>query len=243
MVPKKMITDCSDCMLAKDCIPSGLELKHLHHFIGIVSTNIKYKTGEQLFQQDAQLPHLYVVKAGTFKTHIMTDRAYEHVNNFYLPGDIIGLDSTAGRIARSTATALENSMACKIDYRQLALLSREFPSLSDLAVKLYVNTLATANEIQNNLTIQCASSRLAVFILNYNKRVKKHTLQRTDISLSMSRQDIASHLGLAVETISRSFSKLIDTGCITKDNHHIQIVDLKKLQLEANLPPRQTANK
>ncbi|HIL92250.1 MAG TPA: Crp/Fnr family transcriptional regulator [Cycloclasticus sp.] len=239
MVPKKIISDCSDCMLAKNCVPSGLSEKDLHRFTDIVSTNIQYKTGDVLYQQNDKTPYLFVVKAGSFKTQTTTTNGAEHVNNFFLAGDIIGLDSAFSGIALSTANALEDGMACKIKYKQLAALRKQLPSLSDLAVSFYANALAAANQIQNNLTIQCASSRLAAFILFYNQRLNKHRLQRADIHLSMSRQDIASHLGLAVETISRSFSKLIETGAISKNGHHIEILDIEKLEQEANLPARQ----
>ncbi|MEO1889057.1 MAG: Crp/Fnr family transcriptional regulator [Cycloclasticus sp.] len=239
MAPKKMIADCTDCMLAKNCVPSGLSEKDLYRFTDIVSTNIQYKAGDVLCQQNDKAHYLYVVKAGSFKTQTTTTNGTEHVNNFFLAGDIIGLDSAFGGTALSTASALEDGMACKIRYSQLAALRKELPSLSDLAVSFYANALAAANQIQNNLTIQCASSRLAAFILLYNQRLNEHRQHQADIHLSMSRQDIASHLGLAVETISRSFSKLIETGSISKNGHHIQILDLQKLEQEANLPARQ----
>lgn len=242
MVQKTMMADCADCMLAKNCVPSGLSEINLHRFTNIVSTNIQYETGDVLYQQNNKNPYLYVVKTGSFKTQTAIANGAEHVNNFFLAGDIIGLDGAFGGTALSTASALEDGMACKIQYKQLAALRKELPSLSDLAVSFYANALAAANQIQNNLTIQCASSRLAAFILLYNQRLNKHLLQQSGIHLSMSRQDIASHLGLAVETVSRGFSKLIATGSISKNGHHIEILDMEKLEQEASLPARQVSN-
>lgn len=238
MAPKKFISDCTECVLSKNCIPSGIAITKLHRFIGIVSTNISYKAGDVLFEQSNKAQHLYVVKTGSFKTQTTTPHGSEHLNNFFLPSEIIGLDSASGGISINTATALEDSMACKIEYRQLTQLRNEFPSLADFAVKIYSSALALANEIQSNVAIQCASSRLAAFLLLYYKRSNELGMRSHELYLPMSREDIASHLGLAVETISRSFTKLINSGCITKDGRHVKILDAKKLGDEAHLPPR-----
>jgi CRP/FNR family transcriptional regulator len=238
MAPKKMISDCAECVLSKDCIPSGISTDNLHRFVGIVSTNISYKAGDVLFEQKAKAQHLFVVKTGSFKTQTTTPHGIEHVNNFFLPGELIGLESASSGISCNTAIALEDGVACKINYQQLTKLRQEFPSLSDFAVKIYSAALALANEIQNNATIQCASSRLATFLVLYNRRCNAHGMQSLGLHLPMCREDIASHLGLAVETISRSFTKLITTGCIKKDGRRVQILNLEKLHDEANLPPR-----
>ena len=171
MAPIKIIADCSDCMLAKNCIPSGLSENDIHRFTDIVSTNAQYKAGDVLYQQNDKVPYLYVVKAGAFKTQTSTTNGTEHVNNFFLAGDIVGLDGAFSGIALSSAHALEDGLACKIKYKQLAALRKLLPSLSDLAIGFYANALADANQIQNNLTIQSAPSRLAAFILTYQQRL------------------------------------------------------------------------
>jgi CRP/FNR family transcriptional regulator len=138
----------------------------------------------------------------------------------------------------NSADALEASLACKIDYPSLRMLRKEFPTLSDFSVKLYSTALASMSRVQNIISLQSASSRLAAFLILYHSRISSSNLQSSSFQLPMTRQDIASHLGLAVETVSRSFSKLIDTGCINKDGRKIQILELKKLEQLANSSAR-----
>ena len=118
------------------------------------------------------------------------------------------------------------------------MLRKEFPTLSDFSVKLYSTALASMSRVQNIISLQSASSRLAAFLILYHSRISSSNLQSSSFQLPMTRQDIASHLGLAVETVSRSFSKLIDTGCINKDGRKIQILELKKLEQLANSSAR-----
>tara|TARA_R110002095_G_scaffold148484_4_gene128417 strand:+ start:1782 stop:2498 length:717 start_codon:yes stop_codon:yes gene_type:complete len=230
MPNKKITADCSSCALARRCLPSGIPVKDLYRFTNIVSTNRTFHTGEVLFKQGVKAANLYVVKTGAFKTQIINQFGDAHVSGFYLAGDIIGLESMAGGVTLNSSIAIEDSLACKISYRPLALLRKEFPSLSDLAVKIYSQALATTQDTQNCLSIHSASSRLAQFLILFNQRTNQHSYQHTDLHLNMSRQDMASHLGIAVETVSRSFSKLIESGCITKTGRLIQIVDRAGLE-------------
>jgi CRP/FNR family transcriptional regulator len=48
--------------------------------------------------------------------------------------------------------------------------------------------------------------------------------------LRMNRRDIANHLGLAHETISRSFRLLVDRGWLRVDNREVEILDLDGLK-------------
>ena len=116
MLEKKIITDCTSCALAKRCLPSGIPVSDLYRFTNIAHTNQTYSSGDQLFKQGVKASHLYVVKTGSFKTQIINDFGDAHVNGFYLPGDILGLESMAGDVTLNSCIAIEDSLACKITY-------------------------------------------------------------------------------------------------------------------------------
>ncbi len=48
----------------------------------------------------------------------------------------------------------------------------------------------------------------------------------------MTREEIGSYLGLKLETVSRTFSKLQDENIITVGNKHIQINDIVRLRMK-----------
>jgi len=231
-------SNCADCILAKKCVPSGMPAEKLFRFENIVQTNLPYKAGDTLFEQHNKAGYLYIVKTGSFKTKMISPQGTEHIHNFFLPGEFIGLDSLAFGVTLNSADALENSLACKINYPQLRTIRKEFPSLSDFSVKLYSSALAAMTQVQNIIALQAASSRLAAFLIFYHSRINKYGSQNNSFQLPMARQDIANHLGLAVETVSRSFSKLIDSGCIHKEGRNIKILDPAMLQQHANTSTR-----
>jgi CRP/FNR family transcriptional regulator len=75
-----------------------------------------------------------------------------------------------------------------------------------------------------------AEEKLATFLLSLAKRFKERGFSQTEFQLTMSRADIANHLGLAVETVSRLFSRFNDEGLIDLDGKLIGLRDLDQLE-------------
>ena len=60
----------------------------------------------------------------------------------------------------------------------------------------------------------CALERVAYFILDMQKRLPSCGIHVGTLALHLTRQEIAEYLGLKLETVSRSFSKLRDMRLI-----------------------------
>ena len=56
-----------------------------------------------------------------------------------------------------------------------------------------------------------------------------------ELTLSMSRQDIANYLGLAVETVSRLFTRFQEDDLLSVQRKHIRIHDLERLRVAAGV--------
>lgn len=75
-----------------------------------------------------------------------------------------------------------------------------------------------------------ADARLAAFLLQVSQRMEMAGQPPDDFHLRMSRAEIASYLGLKVETVSRTFTALEHRGWIRVNRKHVQIVDAAALQ-------------
>lgn len=75
-----------------------------------------------------------------------------------------------------------------------------------------------------------AEEKLATYLLSLSNRFKDRGFSAKDFRLTMSRNDIANHLGLAVETVSRVFSKLQDSGLLEINGKAISLKDLSKIE-------------
>jgi len=72
--------------------------------------------------------------------------------------------------------------------------------------------------------------RMARFLLQMSERMGMIGQSWRRFLLRMARRDIASHLGVANETISRSFTLLASCGCVRVDNREVEIIDLELLR-------------
>jgi len=75
-----------------------------------------------------------------------------------------------------------------------------------------------------------AEERLASCLLSFSQRYTRLGLNGRELKLSMSRQDIGDYLGLALETVSRLFSRLQEEGLISTQGRHINIDDPTRLE-------------
>ena len=74
-----------------------------------------------------------------------------------------------------------------------------------------------------------SDQRVATFLLSLSGRFKLRGLSSDSFILSMSRQDIANYLGLAVETVSRILTKFSEDKIVEVTRRSIQIVDHDRL--------------
>ena len=72
--------------------------------------------------------------------------------------------------------------------------------------------------------------RVAAFILSVSGRLKAQGLPAMEFELVMSREDIANHLRLAPETVSRVFTQLGAEGVIDVRRRRVRLVDEERLQ-------------
>jgi len=72
--------------------------------------------------------------------------------------------------------------------------------------------------------------RLARFLLQLSRRMAECGQSPRRFHLRMSRRDIASYLGVAHETVSRSFGALSRWGWLRVDNREVEILDLPGLK-------------
>ncbi|MEH6502671.1 MAG: cyclic nucleotide-binding domain-containing protein [Cycloclasticus sp.] len=233
--PKKSaVQSCRICALSSLCLPAALDEKMVGELKRIIASDKRFAQKKVIYSQGEPFQSLHVVKSGAVKTYITDSRGDEYITGFYLPGEIVGLESIAGRKYLSTAISLTDSYLCKANYAELAKLRKNNPALSDWAINLFSQSLASGHDFFNCLSHHSAVSKLATFILVISKRTSRTDRHQLNFTLPMSRQDIGNYLGLASETTSRAFSRLADDQCIEKKNRQINIIDLTKLmQLSA----------
>lgn len=222
---------CEDCSLYRLCLPLGLHSNDIAQLEKIIKRSQSYKRGLSLFAPNNKFTSLYVVRSGSFKTTISTNNGRDQVTGFYFPGEFIGLDAIHQEHYQSTAKALESSSVCELPFDRLQDLGKEMPQLQIQLLTRVSKELAGDKGLMLLLGKKTAEEKLATFLLSLSKRFNERGFSASDFQLSMSRGDIANHLGLAVETISRILSRFQDDDLITITGKAISLRDMEKLHL------------
>jgi CRP/FNR family transcriptional regulator len=227
---------CKDCNLFQLCLPVGIDAKELEELDNIIKRRRPVKRGEHLFRVGDPFQAIYAVRSGSIKTYTPTEDGHEQVTGFHLPGELLGLDAINLQHHPCAAKALETTSICEIPFDRLEELSMRLPSLQHQLLKILSKEILHDQSLLMLLGKKSAEERLAALLLSLSNRYLQRGFSPTDFYLSMSRNDIGNYLGLAVETVSRLFSRFQEEGLLSVQRKHVCITDLPRLREVANAP-------
>jgi CRP/FNR family transcriptional regulator len=190
----------------------------------------RVRTGELLVQEGAECEAIYVVRSGAFKCFKTSEDGYEQVLSFAAAGEVVGFEALGTGRHPSAAIALEDAIVFALPLRDLDRWRAASPAL-DHALQLALSRrLARAVEVAEMMAPVAAEARLSRFLLWLSDWMVQRGQSPRRLLLRMSRRDIASLLGVAHETVSRSFTALADWGCLKVDIREVEILDTAKLR-------------
>ena len=221
---------CRNCSLTTLCLPMGLEPDDVEKLDEIVKRNRPLHRGDHLFRDGDRFHSLFVVKTGSVKTYAPSEDGGEQVLGFHLPGELIGLDAIENDMHNCSAKVLETSAVCEIPFDHLEELSSVVPSLQHQMFRLLSREIGHDENMLTLLGKRNAEERLAAFLISLSDRFKRRGFSASDFYLSMSRHEIGNYLGLAVETVSRLFTRFQEDGLLKVERKHIQLMDLDRLR-------------
>ena len=189
--------------------------------------------GEVLFHEAKRAEAVYFIRAGTFKSTRTSEDGYEQVLGFAGRGEALGFDALCAESHPSSAIALEESSVYAVLVRDLLALEQRQPEFARLVHLSMSRALTRQGELADVMAAVAAEVRLARFLVQWSRRSAGWGQSPRRFYLRMSRRDIASHLGVAHETVSRSFGALAGWGQLRVNNREIEIVDMEALKLLA----------
>lgn len=189
--------------------------------------------GAVLLHEGAPARCVYVIQAGDFKCVKTAEDGYELVLDFAGRGDLLGFDAVASGHHPSGAVALEDAAVFAIPLHELEAMRRGGHAF-DAALQATVSRqLERLGEAAWSMSAVGADVRVARFLVQLSARMLERGQSPRLLRLRMGRRDIASHLGLAHESISRSFGSLVEMGLLRVDNRDVEIIDIARLQQHA----------
>ncbi len=221
---------CSQCNLRELCLPTGLSDDESTKLDQLVSTRRSIRKGEALFRHGDAFTSIYAIRSGTFKTRVNTLDGRDQVTGFQMAGELVGMDGIGANSHACDALAIEDSEVCVIPYGRLTELSMEVPVLQRHFHRLMSREIVREHGVMLLLGSMRAEERLAAFLLNLVQRMQVRGFSSREVVLRMTREELGSYLGLKLETVSRTLSRLADDGLISVQQRLVRIEDSEGLR-------------
>lgn len=211
-------------------MPVGLKPEELERLDHLVSQRRRVNKGDHLFRTGASFDCLFAVKTGTFKTVVNNQDGSDQVIGFQMTGELLGLDGLGTGQHMCDAVALEDSEVCTIPYSRLDELAQEFHALQMHFHRIMSREIVKDQNAMLLLGSMRAEQRLSAFLVNLAERQKARGFSSREMVLRMTREEIGSYLGMKIETVSRTLSKLQKDALIRIDQKNLTILDPVQLQ-------------
>ncbi len=218
-------THCKDCSLASLCLPLSLDLEDMDALDDIVKRGRPLKKGEFLFRQGDTFNSVFAVRSGALKTFSLSDAGEEQITGFHLPSELVGLSGMDTELYPVSAQALETTSVCEIPFERLDELSVSLPQLRRQLMRIMSREIRDDQQMMLLLSKKTADERIATFLVNLSARFSARGFSTNQFRLAMSRNEIGNHLGLAVETVSRVFTRFQQSNLIEAEGKEVHILD------------------
>jgi CRP/FNR family transcriptional regulator, anaerobic regulatory protein len=202
---------CSDCVVRRFGVCAALDETEIDEFEHI-SRHVRFATCETIFAQEDVTASFYNVLGGVLRLYKLLPDGRRQIVGFALPGDFLGM-TTAGRHGFS-ADAIGPVRICQFSKASFARFAQDRANLLRRINELAVRELNQARDHMVLLGRRSAEEKVATFLVGWRDRLLPLRGPSEMVPLPMSRQDIADYLGLTIETVSRTFTKLEREGVI-----------------------------
>jgi len=218
---------CSECGVKDVSVCDALRAEELDD-LNALAEKATFEAKETLFIQGDPAKAVYTVTSGTLRVYKLMSDGRRQIVGFMMPGDFLGL-SLSERHGFSV-DAIDRVSACRFERLGFVSFIDLKPHLLRRLHEAATHELTVAQDHMVLLGRGSSEERVAAFLLSMRKRLRRLGGGLLTIPLPMSRQDLADHLGLTLETVSRTLSKLARDRVLLIVPDGVRITDAARLE-------------
>lgn len=188
-----------------------------------------YHKKDAIYHQGDYPKQLFYLKRGKVKTIKVNEDGKELILSLYGEGDFIGfLPFIQATKYTDSAVALEDCELCIIPHREFLELLQSNPHVIGYLIRNLAQEVVEKGEQLIELAYNSVRKRVADALLRLQRRY--HGEQEAHFSMAIQRDDLASLVGTAKETVIRTLSDFKEEGLIDIRGSRITITDEEGLR-------------
>ena len=172
---------------------------------------VDFRRGSEICAEGEPAAYFYLLESGAARSFRFFTDGRRHIGAFHLEGEIFGLES--GPLHRFSIEAIRRTAVRIVKRPLLVALAKEDPRLTS---ELWTRTAEALRHALRQVLVlgrQTAEERLTSFLVDMSARCNSRDGL---LELPMTGRDIGDYLGLAFETVSRTFTELEKKGVIDR---------------------------
>ena len=178
--------------------------------LAAISSLLRKAPGETLFSEGDKTNSVYEIVRGMLRLVKLLPDGRRQITGFLSAGHLLGLAPEG--VSVYTAEAVTEVTLCRYGRAAFERLIDEVPGFARRLLDVTSHELRVAQDQMLLLGRKTAAEKVASFILLLAERQNGERSREMD--LLMTRSDIADYLGLTIETVSRTMTKLKHDGLI-----------------------------
>ena len=207
---------CQACAIRNRAICADLDEREIDA-LNAIGRRRSLTAGEQLLWEGDEAVLVANVVEGVLKLSSHTADGKQQILGLVYPSDFIG--RPFGDTTPYGVEALTDALVCVFHREDFDRFAREHPRLEHKLLERTLSELDRTRRWMLLLGRMTAEQRVAAFLLELADRLpvspcEAPSTARTQITLPLSRQQIADVLGLTIETVSRHLTRLKTDGLI-----------------------------
>jgi CRP/FNR family transcriptional regulator len=193
---------------------------------------LRAKAGQTIVIEGDPIDHYFRLLSGTVRLYKAVADGRRQIIDFLGPQEWFGLTGLDDH--GCSVEAITDVVMIRYPRQRLDGVIEEKPDLGRQLLRLACSELNRAQQRMLLLGRKSAEERVASFLLDLFERRDDPGQEADLLHLAMSRQDIADHLGLTIETVSRIFTRFKRAGMINlPDRHSVILRDSHRLAMMA----------
>ena len=192
------------------------------------------KRGEMLFAAGDDNAICATLISGALKISNFDDGGTEHILSLIHPAGFVG--EMFAPLARHDVIALTDSRLCLFTRDRYEAAATRFPALGQALLRRASEDLFESRALIALMTGRTSRQRVAGFLMAMANAASDSPCHPTaSFDLMLTRGELASLLGLTIETVSRQLTQLERDGMIRRNGPRgIELVDAARLGTEAS---------
>lgn len=222
------MSKCQQCVVKQFNILKALGEQDLISISGCKSSRI-IKKGEILFREGESINGVYCVKSGVCKMSKLSLNGKDQIVKLVVKGDLIGKRSLiTEEKSNLTAIAINDMVVSFIPKNEVLHDLRKNASFSMDMLQEMAKELKHTDNVIVDMAQKSVKQRLADVLLFLNKKIDVDV--NGYLRIILSREDYASIVGTATESVIRILSQFKKEGFISTTGKKIKIENLEGLK-------------